>query len=170
MGEGIRLQIQDAHGTNYGPEQPDGMRHCPTWQCTACGPLGVMPWQSCAICQEMQVLDCIIGSYICMVVEDTFLCNSSTKGYPLAALAHWWLPCVQLHFSLFLFFFCFYSFSIFIKVAFYSTPEYCVFKWAHMWMWLSNSFISVVIGNPGLCNDKEVTLQSLSVSKVWKCV
>ncbi len=59
--------------------------------------------------------------------------------------------------------------------AFYSTPECCVFKLAHVcfhtwWMWLSNSFISVVIGNPGLCNDKEVTSQSLSVSKVWKCV
>ncbi len=34
MGEGIRLQIQGAHGTNSGPEQPDGMRHCPKQQCT----------------------------------------------------------------------------------------------------------------------------------------
>ncbi len=56
-GEGIRLQIQGAHGTNSGPEQPDGMRHCPKQQCTASGPLGLMLWQSRAICEEMQVLD-----------------------------------------------------------------------------------------------------------------
>ncbi len=57
MGEGIRLQIQGAHGTNSGPEQTDGMRHCPKRQCTASGPLGLMRWQSRAICEEMQVLD-----------------------------------------------------------------------------------------------------------------
>jgi len=55
-----------------------------------------------------------------------------------------------------------------LPAAFYSTPECCVFKLAHVcfhtwWMCISNSFISVVNGKLGFCNDKEVTSQSLSV-------